>query len=154
MKKGAAVLAILPILLSGSVSLAAGPDAILGKWWNEKKDAQIEIYRCDSSVCGKIAYLKEPNYPANDEKGMAGLPKVDRENPEPAKKKNPIVGMNIISGFTYSGENLWENGTIYNPEDGKLYRCKLTLENSDRLKLRGFIGISLIGKTQYWTRVK
>jgi uncharacterized protein (DUF2147 family) len=98
--------------------------------------------------------LKEPNYPADDPKGMAGKTKVDRENPDPAKKEQPILGMNLVWGFTHAGENVWEGGSIYNPREGKTYKCKMTLENPDTLKVRGFIGISLLGKTNIWTRVK
>ncbi len=133
---------------------AQSPDAILGTWWNQEKEAQIEIYQCDGKYCGKIVFLKEPNYPAKDPKGMAGKPKVDRENPDPAKKERPILGINMVGGFTHSGGNVWENGFIYDPRDGKSYKCKLTLESPDNLKVRGFLGISLIGKTNNWTRVK
>ena len=62
--------------------------------------------------------------------------------------------MNILSGFTHSGGNLWEGGQIYDPQEGKTYKCKMTLETSDHLKVRGFIGISLIGRTNDWARVK
>ena len=137
-----------------TVVLAQKPDAVLGKWWNEEKDAHIEIYPCEGKICGKIVWLKEPNYPADDSKGMAGKTKVDRENPDPAKKGLPILGMNLVWGFTHAGENVWEGGSIYNPREGKTYKCKMTLENPDTLKVRGFIGISLIGKTNIWTRVK
>ncbi len=133
---------------------AQSPDAVLGKWWNEEKDAQVEIYSCEGKYCGKIVMLKEPNYPANDPKGMAGKPKVDRENPEADKRERPLLGMNLVWGFTPAGEKAWEGGLIYNPREGKTYKCKLTLESPDRLKVRGFIGISLIGKTNVWTRVK
>jgi len=142
------------LLLFSSTLIAQNPNAVLGKWWNEEKDAHIEIYSCDSKICGKIVWLKEPNYPADDSKGMAGKPKVDRENPDPAKKELPILGMNLVWGFTHGGENIWEGGSIYNPREGKTYKCKMTLENPDTLKVRGFIGISLIGKTNLWTRVK
>ncbi len=133
---------------------AQSPDAVLGKWWNEEKDAQVEIYSCEGKYCGKIVMLKEPNYPADDPKGMAGKPKVDRENPEADMRGRPLLGMNLVWGFTPAGENVWEGGLIYNPREGKTYKCKLTLESPDRLKVRGFIGISLIGKTNVWTRVK
>lgn len=153
MKKGIFLAASILFLLAFSVH-AQTPDAIAGKWWNQEKDAQIEIYPCEGKFCGKIVWLKEPNYPANDPKGMADKPKVDRENPDPAKKDRPILGMNLVWGFTNSGGNLWEGGSIYDPRDGKTYKCKLTLESPDNLKVRGFIGISLIGKTNNWTRVK
>jgi len=155
MRKGILFLLTLGLALSiATAVLAQKPDAVLGKWWNEEKDAHIEIYSCEGKTCGKIVWLKEPNYPADDPKGMAGKTKVDRENPDPAKKEQSILGMNLVWGFTHAGENVWEGGSIYNPREGKTYKCKMTLENPDTLKVRGFIGISLIGKTNIWTRVK
>ena len=84
-----------------------------------KKDAQIEIYRCDSSVCGKIAYLKEPNYPANDKerKGWQGFRRLTAKIRNRPKKTHCRHERCLESP---SGENLWENRNIYNPEDGKL----------------------------------
>ncbi len=153
MKKFILVLCPLLLLFFLSAAFAQGPGALIGKWWNEEKDAQLEIYRCEGKLCGKIVMLKEPNFPANDPQGMGGKVKTDRENPDPAKKDRPLLGLDMLWGFTPSGENLWEGGFIYNPRDGKTYKCKLTLENPDRLKVRGFIGVSLIGKTNYWSRV-
>jgi uncharacterized protein (DUF2147 family) len=154
MKRFLVVLPLAITLIMASPAAAQKPDAIGGTWWNEEKDAQIEVSPCEGKFCGKIIMLKEPNYPADDPKGMAGKPKVDRENPEASQRESPILGMNLVWGFTHSGENLWEGGFIYNPRDGKTYKCKMTLENPDQLKVRGFIGISLIGKTNIWTRVK
>ncbi len=133
---------------------AQNQDAIGGKWWNQEKDAQIEIYTCNEKYCGKIVWLKEPQFPPDDPEGMGGKIKVDRKNPDPAKREQTILGLNVVWGFTHAGENLWEGGFIYNPREGKTYKCKMTLETPDRLKVRGFIGIALIGKTNYWTRVK
>jgi uncharacterized protein (DUF2147 family) len=154
MKKIFTVLALGIFLILASTVSAQNPQAILGKWLVEEKDTQLEIYSCDGAFCGKIIWLKDPAYPPDDPKGMAGKTKVDRENPDVSKKERPILGMNLVWGFTHSGENLWEGGFIYNPRDGKTYKCKMTLENPDRLKVRGFIGVSLIGKTNIWTRVK
>ncbi|MDH4265339.1 MAG: DUF2147 domain-containing protein [Deltaproteobacteria bacterium] len=154
MKKIFWIFAVATALLFSAVVQAQNQDALLGKWWNQEKEAQIEIYSCDGKYCGKIIWLKEPNYPAKDPKGMGGQPKVDRENPDPAKRGQPILGLNLVGGFTYAGENLWEGGFIYDPREGKTYKCKMTLETPDHLKVRGFIGIALIGKTNNWTRVK
>jgi uncharacterized protein (DUF2147 family) len=154
MKKAAILVGACAVLLLASWVYAAQPDPLLGRWWNQEKDAQIEIYTCDGKYCGRIVWLKEPNYPADDPKGMAGKPKVDRENPDPSLRTRPTLGLNLLSGFTRTGNDKWENGTIYNPREGKTYKCKITQESPDRLKVRGFVGISLIGKTQIWTRVK
>ena len=84
---------------------------------------------------------------------MPGKQKVDRENPDPSLRARPIQNLVILWGFKYSGDNVWEDGRIYDPKEGKTYKCKMTLDG-DRLKIRGFIGVSLIGRTNVWTRVK
>ena len=154
MKIFAALLSITMLFCLPNPAGAQRSDAILGKWWNEEKDAQIEIYPCEGKFCGKIIFLKQPNFPPDDPKGMAGKPKTDRDNPEASKRERPLLGMDLVWGFAHGGENVWDGGFIYNPRDGKTYKCKMTLENPDRLKVRGFIGVSLIGKTNMWTRVK
>ncbi len=143
---------ILVLCLCG-VAVGAGPDDVTGRWLNQDKDAVINIYKCGSLYCGNITWLKEPNFPADDKKGMAGLQKIDRENPDASLRKRPIQGLVILWGFKYSGDNLWEDGRIYDPKEGKTYKCKMTLAG-DKLNIRGFIGISLIGRTNVWTRQK
>ena len=84
---------------------------------------------------------------------MAGKQKVDRENPDPQLRSRSLNGLVILWGFKYAGDGVWEDGRIYDPRDGKTYKCKMTLEGST-LKIRGFIGISLIGKTNVWTKAQ
>jgi uncharacterized protein (DUF2147 family) len=64
------------------------------------------------------------------------------------------MGLQIINGFQFAGDNLWRNGKIYDPDSGKTYSAKATLASHDQLDLRGFIGVSLIGRTEKWTRAK
>ncbi len=153
MKKLAIVLGL--VALSAVAARAQNADALLGTWLNGDKTAHIEIYKqADGKYFGKIIWLKEPTYPADDAKGMAGKEKVDRENPDPARRNMPVLGLVILRGFTYSGGKLWENGRIYDPKNGKDYKCKLTLKSPDALDVRGFVGFSFIGRTDNWTRVK
>jgi uncharacterized protein (DUF2147 family) len=62
-----------------------------------------------------------------------------------------IPGPPLLWGFKYKGANKWEGGKIYDPNNGKTYSCKMTLEGNT-LKVRGFVGISLLGRTTIWTR--
>ena len=69
------------------------------------------------------------------------------------RKGKPILGLDIIRGLQRDGDQ-WDGGTILDPENGKVYRCKMTLQNGGQeLAVRGFIGISLLGRTQIWQRV-
>ncbi|HOJ03548.1 MAG TPA: DUF2147 domain-containing protein [Bacteroidota bacterium] len=123
-------------------------DAVLGTWLVQDKNAKVEIYKRGSKYYGKIVWLKEPN----DEQGKA---KVDKENPEEKLRSRPILGLEMLRGFVYDEDYVWEDGEIYDPKNGKTYSCKMTLtDKGNTLDVRGYIGISLIGRTQEWTRVK
>lgn len=127
-------------------------DGILGKWVTKEGKSHIVISKCAAGLCGKVVWLKEPKYPADDDKGMAGKTKIDRENPDPVLQKKPILGLQLLSGFKTRNGNVWEDGTIYDPENGKTYKSKMTLADPKTLKVRGFIGFSWIGRTSVWTR--
>ncbi len=131
---------------------AAENNGVLGKWVTKEGKSHVVISSCDAGLCGKVVWLKRPNYPADDSKGMAGKPKVDRENPNPALRKRSTIGIQVLNGFKTRSGNVWEDGTAYDPESGKTYKAKLTLVDSRTLKVRGFIGFSWIGRTSIWTR--
>jgi len=151
MKRAASVLLLVSVLLV-PFALAADEDKILGVWNTSENDCKIEIFRSGSKYCGRIVWLKDPLYPVHDDGGMAGRPVVDRENPNPNLRSRPLIGLQLIEGFIYAGKNVWEKGAIYNPDNGKTYRCKMTLSAPNRLEVRGFIGIPFFGATSVWTR--
>jgi uncharacterized protein (DUF2147 family) len=154
MTKIAGLLGLVFLLFAPVRANAQNQDAVLGKWLNGKHNAQIEITKADGKYFGRIVWLKEPVYPADDKKGMAGKQKVDRESSDPTRHSTPLLGLLVLRNFVFGGNNLWEQGNIYDPDNGKDYRCKMTLTSADVLNVRGFIGISLIGRTDVWTRVK
>lgn len=125
-------------------------DGALGTWFNEEKDCKLRIYKCGKSgekYCGKIIWLDEPNE-------EDGTPKADDENSDPKLQKRPLMGLVIMKRFVYDEDNVWEDGKIYDPENGKEYSCKMTLISKDRLDIRGYIGFSFIGRTAEWTRAE
>ncbi|MEZ0487319.1 DUF2147 domain-containing protein [Fibrella aquatica] len=142
---------ILPLVLVTFLATAFrssdNPDAVVGTWLNGTKKGRVQIYKQGNKYFGKLIWLIEPNDPAT------GKPKLDFRNPDDKLKSRPMMNLNIMTGFTYDGDNVWDDGKIYNPEDGKTYSCKMTLKNPNTLDVRGYMGISLIGKTQTWTRV-
>ena len=127
-------------------------DSVLGIWQTAEGKSKVEVYECGDKYCGKIVWLQKPNYPENDGMGMAGKPKIDRKNPDESLRKRSIIGLNIIEGFKYDSDLEWDDGTIYDPQSGKTYSSKMTLIESGKLELRGYVGIPLFGKTVYWTR--
>jgi uncharacterized protein (DUF2147 family) len=143
---------LLTFLLLVSIAFAADEDRILGLWNTPGNDCKIEIFKNGRKYCGRIVWLKEPLFPADDDGGMAGRPVVDRENPNPSLRSRPLIGLQLIEGFTYIGKNVWEKGTVYDPDKGQTYRCKMTLYDPNHLEVRGFIGIPLLGGTSIWTR--
>lgn len=71
-----------------------------------------------------------------------------------AKKNMPIVGLEIMWDIEQDGPTKWSGGKILDPENGKVYGCKLSLEDDDTLKVRGFLGFAALGRNQYWYRQK
>lgn len=124
-------------------------DAILGKWLNEDQDAHILISKDNGKYFGKIVWLKEPI----DE--LTGKPKLDDENSDPALQTRPVMGLEILKDFVYDADDSeWDDGTIYDPKNGKTYDCYMNFGEDKSLKIRGYIGFSWIGRNTYWTRVE
>jgi uncharacterized protein (DUF2147 family) len=119
---------------------------ITGVWFTGEKTSKIEIYKTTSGkFAGKIVWLKVPN----DE---AGKPRLDVKNPDKNLKGRPLMNLVVLTGLTDKGKNKFDGGTIYDPKSGNTYSCKGELTDNNTLKLRGFIGISLVGRTDTWTR--
>ena len=151
MRIRASILVILWALVLHPMAFAADKaDAIVGQWVTQKGEARFEISKSNGKYNGKIVWLKDPTYPPGDEE--AGKPKRDRNNPDKAKRDRPIIGLQLLKGLTYVGRNIWTKGTIYNAENGKTYKCKVTLKSPNKFHLRGYIGFSLVGGTTVWTR--
>jgi uncharacterized protein (DUF2147 family) len=140
------------IILTTIPVYAASKDDIVGIWNNEEKDAKIEIFKCAEKYCGKIIWLKVPSYPADSKDGVPGTQKLDRNNPDLVLRARPILGLEIVQNFIYKGDNKWVDGKVYDPKNGNTYSGKMTLVLPNQLDLRGFIGISLLGRTTTWTR--
>jgi uncharacterized protein (DUF2147 family) len=137
----------LSILVCFALSIhvaKAQTDKIEGLWYNDVKTAKVAISKgSNGKFNGKIVWLKEPL-----EKGK---PKVDENNPDANLKKRPLLGLQILSGFDKDEDNKYINGSIYDPKNGKTYSCKMTYKGKT-LDIRGYIGISLLGRTTVWER--
>ncbi len=123
---------------------AQNADGVLGQWVTEKGKSYVEIYKCADKYCGKISWLKEINDPED------GQPKHDKNNPDVSKRERPIIGLTMMWDFVYDGKEWWDNGQIYDPENGKTYRCKMKLDGGV-LMVRGYAGPFY--RTTQWKKV-
>jgi uncharacterized protein (DUF2147 family) len=146
MKKLFSIL-ILALFAVAAQAQSSEGDKIMGLWQTGSGKGRIQITRYGEKYGGKLVWLREPN-------DALGHPKRDSLNPDPAKRNNLRQGMNILLGFSYAGDGEYEDGTIYDPENGKTYKCIIKLDGDNILRVRGYIGFSLIGRTDVWTRVK
>lgn len=121
-------------------------DDILGTWLNQEATGKIQLYKENGKYFGKLVWLKEPN------DKVTGKPRTDVENPDAKLKTTPLIGLVNMQNFTFDGTDEWSGGTIYDPKNGKTYKCYIQFESQNKLKVRGFIGVSMLGKTTYWTR--
>lgn len=121
-------------------------DKILGEWLNEEKDGKIEIYKTGNSYFGKIIWGN--TIFEEDSK----TPKKDIKNPDDKLQNRTLLNMVILSDFQFS-DGMWDNGKIYDPKSGKTYNCTIKLKD-DKLEIRGYVGISLLGHSTYWERLE
>ncbi|HTY59455.1 MAG TPA: DUF2147 domain-containing protein [Bacteroidota bacterium] len=139
------LLLLLLFLSSHSFSQDRDRDAILGEWVTAGGESRVEIYRADSvTLSGKIVWLRDPL--------KNGIPVVDDKNPVDTLKSRPVLGLVILRGFTYDGDQVWSGGKIYDPKSGNDYSAKMTLVDDQNLDLRGYVMIPLFGRTEKWTR--
>lgn len=128
--------------------VAANAASPLGVWSTGGDKSHIQIYKCGAYLCGKIVWLKSPN-------GPDGKPSRDKHNPDPAKRGQTIVGLQILSKLKADGSGAkWVDGRIYDPENGKTFNAQLSLGAADTLKIRGYEGIPMLDETRTWKRVK
>ena len=133
------------MMLFTSVAIFAQSDPIVGKWQNPSGEGRVEIYKKGDKYFGKLYWLKEPN---NEQ----GTIKKDIKNPDKSLQSRQVQGLEILTNFSKDGQ-VYSGGKIYDPKSGKTYSCKMTLQGSDKLDIRGYVGVSLFGRTETWKRV-
>ena len=136
--------AMLLICLIACAAVAdTDSDELLGRFWLPDRDGQVEMYKVGERYFGRVIA-----YEISDQ--------LDENNPDPKLRSRRFVGIDMFSGFHYNErKNRWEGGTIYDAEGGKTYKCRLWFENDDSgvLWARGFIGLSVFGRTERFERV-
>ena len=133
------------VLLASLNATGASPDDIAGVWLSADGEGWIEIQLTVDGPIGLIAG-------SPDDPDRLKPPRKDALNPDPALTSRPLLGMVIMQGFSHVGGGKWKGGRIYDPNSGKTYKCRLTLIDQDTLHVRGYLGVSFLGRTEIWTR--
>ena len=138
---------IFSLVVLFSITSAMQSQTVLGKWKTiddetGKPKSIVEIYEKSGKIYGKVIDILD----ADKRNKLC-------EECSGEDKNKPILGITVIKGLKKDGDE-YNDGQILDPKNGKLYKCFITLEGNDKLKVRGYIGFSLLGRTQYWYRVK
>jgi uncharacterized protein (DUF2147 family) len=126
---------------------ATGGSNETGLWYDESGDGAVKIEPCGKSLCGKIAWLKQPL-------NAKGEPLFDRHNPDASKQKRSICGLQILGDLKPQPEGGFDGGWVYDPKEGKSYSLAVQLTGKDQLSITGYLGVKLLGKTMIWNRAK
>ncbi len=127
--------------------VTSNAQSVTGKWYSVDSDTNekisiIEVYQQNDKIYAKIIELVK-----EEDKGNLC------DQCEGEKQNKPIEGMVILDGLKKDGDE-WNGGKITDPENGSIYKCYIELVEKNKLKIRGYIGFSLLGRTEYWFREK
>ncbi|MDH3708813.1 MAG: DUF2147 domain-containing protein [Cyclobacteriaceae bacterium] len=137
---------ISPFALWLFISVPVKAQDVLGQWstvddQTREVKSVVEIYTKKGQVFGKVVAISDP------QQQEATCSECDDKDP---RKNQPIIGMEIIKGLK-KVENAWTNGEILDPENGKVYKCKIWVENGS-LVVRGYLGFTWLGRSQTWAK--
>lgn len=139
--------ALLISVFSIGTAMAQEADKLVGVWQPSNGRSMVKIDKLGNKFYGRVVWLKEPN----DE---SGKPRTDINNPDESLRSTPIKGYRILKDFVYDGEEgLWTDGTIYDPNNGSTYNCKIELKEDNKIEIRGYVGTPVFGRTDVWTRL-
>lgn len=120
-------------------------DDIVGVWFNETGRGAIAIEPCDNNLCGHIVWLEETT-------GKDGQPLSDKRNPEAANRSRPICGLQILGGLSQQPDGSWDDGWIYDPQQGKSFDVQLILRAPTTLEVLGYKGLKIFSRKMLWRR--
>lgn len=140
------LLLVLAAALPGQLS-AEERSAPFGKWLTAKGESHIEIFPCGEAACGRVAWMED----GLDDKGN---PRTDINNPNPAKRDEPVLGLVIMTELKPTkGDKRWA-GKVYNPRDGRTYDIKMTVQSESAMMIEGCGLFGLICQKQQWQRAE
>ena len=137
---------VLAVLMMAEIARAEedpGRSAVFGIW--ATSGTMIEIAPAGESLSARIVALKHPRWREKDGVGVVGEPKIDLHNPDASMRDRPFIGLEMLSDYQFR-KGKWQ-GTLYLPSNGTLWKSTARVKNG-KLKLRGYVGVSMFGKTQ------
>jgi uncharacterized protein (DUF2147 family) len=137
---------VLACLVAAPPVGAQSPTPV-GVWLHANGRIRVEIAPCGDRLCGKIVWFRWPN-------DARGRPLVDLKNPNPALRTRPLLSLTVLQGLRRTGERTWEDGEIYNPDDGTAYHALMSIEDDGSLRVRAYLLFPILGETLIWTRVR
>jgi len=126
---------------------AVESDPAFGLWLVENGKAIVDIGPCGPAACGRIVWMAKPL-------DGDGAPKRDAENADPTLRGRKLCGLDLIGDFKRAGTGQWTEGYIYDPRKGARYSARIEARGDGTLKVRGYLGLPVFGKSQTWTRVE
>lgn len=116
-------------------------DKIVGTYFTDGNEAKVTVARNNNKYYGTLVWTNVSDA-------------ADKKNPDQNRRKDKLVGKVVLKDLAYNGKDTWENGTVYDPKSGKTYKCIVTIDKDGNLEVRGFVGVSFVGKTTVWTKIK
>jgi uncharacterized protein (DUF2147 family) len=138
------------LLFFAAKGMTQNAQAIAGIWWNDKKTSKIEVKEENGKFTGTVIYITPEKY-------VNGEPEKDSNNPDPNLRTRSRLGLQILKGLQYIAKDKnWQNGRIYDPDNGKTYDCYAWLDKDPNiLYLKGYLlGMKFVGRSTTWTRVQ
>lgn len=134
-------------LLLGFSAMAQKADDIVGVWWNQEKDGRVEVYKKGDVYFGKIEFIQK------NTNADGSSPKKDAKNPDAKLRDRVLMGTVILKNLKWDGKE-WTGGEIYDSKSGNTYSCFARLQKDGSLYFKGYMGITLLGRSTVWTRFK
>ncbi len=124
------------LMLSAGSGAATDPSAVVGTWWTQDRDGVVQVTRCATGLCGRVT-------------GVTTF-RPDGSAPVDYRGRSRCQ-LQIIPDGKVDGDGVWD-GHITNPDDGKTYTITMRVDEAGKLRMRGYIGIPLFGRTTVWSR--
>ncbi len=134
-----------------AIAVAAKTKTIEGLWVMPDGSALIEVYKLKQTMAVRIVALRDTTFTVADESSPLGQVRRDIHNPDARLQNRSLINLNIAWGLTHQAGR-WAGGEIYDPGSGNTYSCELELASDGFLRVRGYMGFSLLGRTLYWQR--